>query len=285
MEFVNSGCTLRSHSADGSGKVLQEALPDNRGPHDPLNSTLTRIDFLALPAEIRNEIYGYTITSIIKVRLRPPHKQAGASGSGMNWSALKREYLGLTQACQQIRSEYLPIHCQHTEIYVEYWNIEKYVIDYYPMVLTKDYEALKRTAHGTLIVQCVHYWFKIGGPVDILPFFRLGAYAPNMACRFQASERRCFRHAPPELDRLLQEYYMDTQSMEDRPMKRIFDAAENMLVDVRPRWCISFCVPGEDYRWVTEACKDQSDDYQTWRNAQNMIGLERLRYWRYHMYK
>ncbi|KAH5254204.1 hypothetical protein HBI70_194020 [Parastagonospora nodorum] len=83
-------------------------------------------------AEVRNLIYAYTTeTSTVALHgpTRPDGHQEPAPIAHAQWPHLKRQWLGLTQVCQQIRSEFLPIHREATghQVYMYLVDVPDYI--------------------------------------------------------------------------------------------------------------------------------------------------------------
>jgi hypothetical protein len=147
----------------------------------------------------------------------------------MDWGTLKREDLGLSQVCRQLRTEYLPIHFQHTEIEVEYRNLQEYANNCCSPILKTDNQELIKSHRGNLTVLCWFWYRETIKPVDILPLFKLVAAAPNMRCRFHTLQDPGALTARA-LDQLLEDYCGELR----HPLKGLLDAADMMRVCQTP---------------------------------------------------
>ncbi|KAF2623900.1 hypothetical protein BU25DRAFT_451095 [Macroventuria anomochaeta] len=78
---------------------------------------------LKLPGELRNRIYAYTVEeSTIPLTYDMEWQPA--------WTRTcirRRQFLGLTQVCRQIRFEFLPLYKTHTKVAPNTWDIYKYI--------------------------------------------------------------------------------------------------------------------------------------------------------------
>jgi hypothetical protein len=84
-----------------------------------------------------------------------------------SWSTLIRQSLGLTQTCQQLRSEFLPIHSAYTKIVVHVAGIERYV---------SDFGSHEENATDTLLVD-----MRSLENTDLLPLLQLRTQSPRVS--------------------------------------------------------------------------------------------------------
>ncbi|KAF1354357.1 hypothetical protein EJ07DRAFT_158514 [Lizonia empirigonia] len=88
--------------------------------------------FLALPAEIHNRIYDLAIEDVLNTTPLPglahPHHWSllPAPSRTEDWSHFRRSYLGLSQTCRQLRSEFLPAHHGRIPITIRLLHLPEY---------------------------------------------------------------------------------------------------------------------------------------------------------------
>jgi hypothetical protein len=145
--------------------------------------------FLALPGEVRNKIYEYAAESISQPPTFSKHpKRRSASQRPL--------FLGLTQVCRQIRTEYLPLYRSRTIHIVGVDEATKY-IDTFFWAETVDSALLNIPKYeGTFYVQIPDYFWagyadgepQYDIPIDILPLLRFAIRAPRFDFHFMSVE-------------------------------------------------------------------------------------------------
>ena len=124
--------------------------------------------------ELRNRIYEYVIaqkrnrrpTEILLIPPPYPTKSLlSCPGRLLSWSKLRRQTLGLSQTCRQLRREFLPLHQRIAPISISQTDVERYVTDFFP----KDSQA-----NGTLEI-------RLSRPrkVSLLQLFKLIVRSPK----------------------------------------------------------------------------------------------------------
>lgn len=89
---------------------------------------------LALPAEIRNQIYHYAMIeskpepdpSLLVFSYTPDKRHLSYAGLTMDWRLHQKLWRGLAQTCRQLRSEYLSMQIPY-DVHVSIKNLESYV--------------------------------------------------------------------------------------------------------------------------------------------------------------
>ncbi|KAF2832519.1 hypothetical protein CC86DRAFT_401286 [Ophiobolus disseminans] len=87
---------------------------------------------LDLPKEIRNRVYAAAVAGddfdVRLIGLAPSKlpKPSRALFCPPNWNTSRRPFLGLTQVCQQLRAEFLPIYYRYIKVSVPYMDVYRY---------------------------------------------------------------------------------------------------------------------------------------------------------------
>jgi hypothetical protein len=91
----------------------------------------------------------------------------------------KRQFYNLTQVCQQVRKEFLPLYEQRTEYIIDLWTQRANLTDT---------AALKGSVAIDIDAACFDMQ-----PIDLLPFIRFLARTRKIHCRFASTEGVIFR--------------------------------------------------------------------------------------------
>lgn len=91
----------------------------------------------------------------------------------------KRQFYNLTQVCQQVRKEFLPVYEQRTEYIIDLWTQRANLTDI---------DALKGQVAMDIDAACFDMQ-----PIDLLPLIRYLASTHRTNCRFASTEGVVFR--------------------------------------------------------------------------------------------
>ncbi|KAF2028157.1 hypothetical protein EK21DRAFT_90855 [Setomelanomma holmii] len=134
-------------------------------------------------SKLRNRIYQFlAYAPASRVCLRPPHRLLNAWGlpspaQTSDWSKLSRRSLGLTQASQQLRSEFLLVYRTTFHADVDLRDIEEYLQDHIMPGVQHDEDTT-----GTISITTTSTSYC---KVDVLNILLLAAAAPGLDIRLK----------------------------------------------------------------------------------------------------
>ncbi|KAL1792501.1 hypothetical protein ACET3X_009008 [Alternaria dauci] len=185
---------------------------DDAVEHVPTPKKPAPVQLLDLPPEIRNRIYE-RMSEEAPIRMCRHDDPALAQREGEPARTTRRQYYGLTQVCQQIRNEFMPIYAKKTHYIIDLWSQK--------MNLVK-VVSLKGQVSLDIDAACFDM-----EPIDLLPLIRCLVRTRRTDCRFTSTEGVVFRSISEivgELNKLLPSSENSNQSWltaVNGPMKRI----------------------------------------------------------------
>ncbi|EDU44971.1 predicted protein [Pyrenophora tritici-repentis Pt-1C-BFP] len=167
---------------------------------------------LDLPPEVRNRIYE-SMNEDVPIRMCRHDDPALAPRDGETAPAPKRQFYGLTQACRQLRSEFLPIYAKKAHYIIDLWSQKANLVNI---------DALQGQVSMDIDAACFDM-----EPIDLLPLIRTLVRKNRTDCQFTSTEGVVFRSIAEivlELNKLLPKTDGSTKSWlsaVNGPMKRI----------------------------------------------------------------
>ncbi|KAH7082615.1 hypothetical protein BKA63DRAFT_583634 [Paraphoma chrysanthemicola] len=154
----------------------------------PCDAAQENCYLLDLPGEIRNRTYDYTYEEPIMYFPQRLRGHADAELRDYGVTRQKPLYWSLTQTCQQLRAEYLPVHAARATIHVCHVDLDEFMAAGLPLISRGDNNKM----FGILRVDCraadVEYPKLMSNGedrseeegIDILPFLLLCATNPGL---------------------------------------------------------------------------------------------------------
>ncbi|KAF2820753.1 hypothetical protein CC86DRAFT_387205 [Ophiobolus disseminans] len=164
-----------SGSKEGPSAV---ASPESEIGDVEVVAEATRTQLLDLPAEIRSSIYDRMIEDA-PIRMCRHDDPALAHSEDEPVRNHKRQFYNLTQVCQQLRREFLPVYEAKTEYIVDLWTQKANLVEL---------ASLKGSVMMDIDAACFDM-----APIDLLPLIRYLARTRRMNCRFGSTEGVVFR--------------------------------------------------------------------------------------------
>jgi hypothetical protein len=167
---------------------------------------------LDLPPEIRNRIYE-RMSEEVPIRMCRHDDPALVQREGEPAPVARRQYYNLTQVCQQIREEFLPIYAKQVHYIIDLWSQKSNLAKV---------DSLKGQVSLDIDAACFDM-----EPIDLLPLIRCLVRTHRTDCRFASTEGVVFRSISEivgELNKLLPNPANDNQNWltaVNGPMKRI----------------------------------------------------------------
>jgi len=127
--------------------------------------------------ELRNRIYNYAQEPGDVHLIHKPTQQHEQTNT------TERQFFGLTQACRQLRTEYLPIYRAQTKVHIQCLDSLSYIKTFILPI-----GADPKQARGNLIVQLPDQWYESRGALspqrDITHVINLCGSAPQVNVAF-----------------------------------------------------------------------------------------------------
>lgn len=185
---------------------------DDAVEHVPTPKKSAPVQLLDLPPEIRNRIYE-RMSEEVPIRMCRHDDPALAQREGEPARTSRRQYYNLTQVCQQIRNEFLPIYAKKAHYIIDLWSQKSNLVKV---------DSLKGQVSLDIDAACFDM-----EPIDLLPLIRCLVRTRRTDCRFTSTEGVVFRSISEivaELNKLLPNPENSNQSWltaVNGPMKRI----------------------------------------------------------------
>ncbi|KAI4926254.1 hypothetical protein J4E85_006546 [Alternaria conjuncta] len=136
---------------------------------------------LKLPGELRNCIYNYAQDPRDVRLIHKPARQHEQTNT------TERQFFGLTQACRQLRAEYMPIHRAQTKAHIQCQDSVSYI-----KTFISSSGADPKIARGNVIVHLPDLWYESRGASstqrDIIQVIYLCRSAPQVNVAFALCE-------------------------------------------------------------------------------------------------
>lgn len=131
--------------------------------------------------EIRNNIYALALGVEATSRDGPLLNWSSdlAQRDAISWSTTKRQFLGLTQVCRELRAEFLPVYMETIRVRINLDDIYKYLLEYVRVRQTP--RALLK---GNIVICILDEPKRKEKWVDIRPLILLQAEAPGLKLGF-----------------------------------------------------------------------------------------------------